>query len=181
MSDTTRKTTTRRPGTGKGQPVPAVGSHTVAVQFSAWGPQRYQVHASGGGGRQDLPYIAVAVGDCLTYVYDRAALTCHVQAWRRAADRTQAMRLPTVPAAGAVGRQAGQDLTLVCTVLGPQRTAVTGEVSPDGIGSISVVVGAVTVRALSSEAVRCYLLAWTRAETLGAILDDLPDSGELPG
>ena len=59
---------------------PGTGAHTVAVSFSAWGPQTFQVRASGGGGRGDSAYVAVTVGDCLTYGYDRDALACHVRA-----------------------------------------------------------------------------------------------------
>ena len=45
---------------------------------------------------------------------------------------------------------------------------------------VVVVVGAVRVH--SSEALRCYLLAWTRAEALAAILDPPADPlQDLPG
>ena len=37
---------------------------------------------------------------------------------------------------------------------------------------LSVRVGAVTVRVHSSEALRCYLLAWSRARALAVILDE---------
>lgn len=93
----------------------------------------------------------------------------------------QSFRLPPLPAgledsAAAAG---GQDLMLVCTVFAGQRhtvTAVTG-----GVRIFSVVVGAVTVRVHSSEALRCYLLAWTRAQALADVLDPPADRASRPG
>jgi hypothetical protein len=49
---------------------PMLGAHSVTVAFSVWGTQPTSVMARDGGGPQDRPYIAVSVGDCLTYVYD---------------------------------------------------------------------------------------------------------------
>jgi hypothetical protein len=40
-------------------PRPVQRGHHVAAQFSAWGVQRVEVNAGGGG---DQPYIAVTVG-----------------------------------------------------------------------------------------------------------------------
>jgi len=47
---------------------PVQRGHQVAVQFSAHGVQRVDVHAHASGGRGDQPYIAATVGDCLTYL-----------------------------------------------------------------------------------------------------------------
>jgi len=60
---------------------------------------------------------------------------------------------------------------VVCTVFGGQQHAVTIEPAQGG-PVLSVVVGAVTVRVHSSAALRCYLLAWNRAQALAAILDE---------
>ncbi len=82
-----------------GAPRPVQRGHNVAVQFSAWAAQKIQVRASGGGGRNDQPYIAVTVGECLTYVYDRDALTSHLRAWKDAAKQNESLRLPVVAGA----------------------------------------------------------------------------------
>ena len=168
---------------GVGRPRPVQRDHQVTAQFGVWGTQRVQVHASAGGGPGDLPYLAVTVGDCLTYVYDREALASHVMAWRDGAAYNQSFRLPPVPA-GPEDRGAGagrQDLMLVCSVFGGQRHTVTGAAT-GGVRVLSVVVGAVTVRVHSSEALRCYLLAWTRAQALAAVLDPPADPLlDLPG
>ena len=160
--------TPARTSTLRGRPV--LGPHTVAVQFGAWGPQRVQVGASGGGGRDDLPYVAVTVGDCLTYVYDRAALASHVRAWQDAAALNRGLRLPEQPVPADAHRHAGQDLALVCTVQGAQRHTVTGAGEPTG-PVLTVVVGAVTVRVHTTTALVSYLTGWTRADALAAILD----------
>jgi len=60
---------------------------------------------------------------------------------------------------------------VVCTVFGAQQHAVTIEPAQGG-RVLSVVVGAVTVRVHSSAALRCYLLAWRRAQALAPILDE---------
>ena len=88
---------------GVGRLWPVRRGHQVTAQFGVWGTQRVQVQASAGGGRGDLPYLAVTVGGCLTYVYDRDGLASHVAAWRDAAGYNQSLRLPPVPAGWAVG------------------------------------------------------------------------------
>jgi len=55
-----KSTNTTSQVTGTARPVQR--GHGVAVQFTAWAAQRVQVLASGGGGRGDLPYVAVTVG-----------------------------------------------------------------------------------------------------------------------
>jgi hypothetical protein len=50
-----------------------------------------------------VPPIAVTVGDCLTYLYDRDALAAHVPAWRETAAHNQSLRLPTAPAVQVAG------------------------------------------------------------------------------
>ena len=114
--------------------------------------QRVDVHAHASGGRGDQPYIAVTVGDCLTYLYDRDALAAHVRAWREAAAHNQSLRLPTAPAAQVAGPDGRQDVSVVCTVFGAQQHAVTVEAG-QSTRVLSVVVGAVTVRVHSSAAV----------------------------
>jgi len=170
--NTTTKSTTRNTTPAGTAVRPVQRGHQVAVQFSAHGVQRVDVHAHASGGRGDQPYIAVTVGDCLTYLYDRDALAAHVRAWRDAAAYNQGLRLPTAPAAPQVaGPDGRQDVTVVCTVFGAQQHAVTIEPAQGG-PVLSVVVGAVTVRVHSSAALRCYLLAWNRAQALAAILDE---------
>jgi hypothetical protein len=66
-------------------PRPVHVAQAVAVGFSAWGAQPNKVTSSCDGGRDDRAHVAVRVGDCLTYVYDRDALTSHPDAWRAAA------------------------------------------------------------------------------------------------
>ncbi|BEP14025.1 hypothetical protein acdb102_23360 [Acidothermaceae bacterium B102] len=74
--------------------VPVLGAHSVSVAFSVWGAQPASVMARDGGGPQDRPYLAVSVGDCLTYVYDRDALFSHVNAWREAVRQAASVLLP---------------------------------------------------------------------------------------
>jgi len=63
MTTTTTTTTTAKNTTSAGIAVrPVQRGHQVAVQFSARGVQRVDVHAHAGGGRGDQPYIAVTVG-----------------------------------------------------------------------------------------------------------------------
>jgi len=88
-----------------------------------------------------------------------------------AAKQNESLRLPTV-ASAAPNTQTGQDMAVVCNPFGKQRHTVTGETDPEGRSTLSVVVGAVTVRVHTSEALRAYLVAWTRAEALAGILDD---------
>jgi len=170
MTATTKTTTIKSNTTSAGTAVrPVPRGHQVAVQFSAHGVQRVDVHAHASGGRGDQRYIAVTVGDCLTYLYDRDALAAHVRAWREAAAHNQSLRLPTAPAAQVAGPDGRQDVTVVCTVFGGQQHAVTVEAG-QRTRVLSVVVGAVTVRVHSSAALRCYLLAWNRAQALAVIL-----------
>ncbi len=175
MTSTTKNTTTTTTTTtttSAGTAVrPVQRGHQVAVQFSAHGVQRVDARAHAGGGRGDQPYIAVTVGDCLTYLYDRDALAAHVRAWREAAAYNQSLRLPTAPAAQVAGPDGRQDVTVLCTVFGAQQHAVTVEAG-QAARVLSVVVGAVTVRVHSSAALRCYLLAWSRAQALAVILDE---------
>jgi len=175
MTSTTKNTTTKNitttTTTSAGTAVrPVQRGHQVAVQFSAHGVQRVDVHAHAGGGRGDQPYIAVTVGDCLSYLYDRDALAAHVRAWREAAAHNQSLRLPTASAAQVAGPDGRQDVSVVCTVFGAQQHAVTVEAGQRA-RVLSVVVGAVTVRVHSSAALRCYLLAWSRARALAVILE----------
>ncbi len=99
-----------------------------------------------------------------------------MRAWREAAAHNQSLRLPTAPAAQLAGPDGRQDVTVVCTVFGGQQHAVTVEAGQSA-RVLSVVVGAVTVWVHSSAALRCYLLAWNRAQALAVILDE-PE--ELP-
>jgi len=169
--NTTTKITTTTSTTSAGTAVrPVQRGHQVAVQFSAHGVQRVDARAHAGGGRGDQPYIAVTVGDCLSYLYDRDALAAYVRAWREAATHNQSLRLPTAPAAQVAGPDGRQDVSVVCTVFGGQQHAVTVEAGQSA-RVLSVVVGAVTVWVHSSAALRCYLLAWNRAQALAVILE----------
>ena len=160
MTSTT-KTTTTTTTTPAGTAVrPVQHGHQVAVQFSAHGVQRVDARAHASGGHGDQPYIAVTVGDCLSYLYNRDALAAHVRAWREAAAHNQSLRLPTAPAAQVAGPDGRQDVGVVCTVFGGHARV------------LSVVVGAVTVWVHSSAALRCYPLAWNRAQALAMILDE---------
>jgi hypothetical protein len=150
---------------------PVRGAHAVAVTFSAWGYQPGKVDCHSGGGRNDQPYIAVTVGECLTYVYDRGALMSYLQAWQQAAAQNNVTRLP-VTAATASAHQPGQDFAIACNVVGWQRTTVIEETTPPGVRRIAVTVGAVCVRIYASEALRCHVAAWTRAADLAVIFDD---------
>jgi len=170
MTSTTKNTTTTAT-TWAGTAVrPVQRGHQVAVQFSAYGVQRVDVRAHAGGGRGDQRYIAVTVGDCLSYLYDRDALAVHVRAWREAAAYNQSLRLPTALAAQVAGPDGRQDVSVVCAVFGARQHAVTVEAGQSA-RVLSVVVGAVTVWVHSSAALRCYLLAWSRARALAVILE----------
>jgi hypothetical protein len=154
------------------RPVP--GAHAVAVMFSHWGHQDSKVDCHSGGGRNDQPYIAVTVGECLTYVYDRGALLSYLRTWERAAEHNTVTRLP-VTAATASAHQPGQDFAIACNVVGWQRTTVIQETTPPGVRRLTVTVGAVCVRIYASEALRSHLAAWTRAANLAVIFDDYLD------
>ncbi len=149
MTSTTKNTTTTTTTPAGTAVRPVQRGHQVAVQFSAHGVQRVDARAHASGGHGDQPYIAVTVGDCLSYLYNRDALAAHARAWREAAAHNQSLRVPTAPAA-----------QVAVTVEAGQRARV-----------LSVVVGAVTVRVHSSAALRCYLLAWSRARALAVILE----------
>jgi hypothetical protein len=171
MTSTTKNTTTTTTTSAGSAVRPVQRGHQVAVQFSAHGVQRVDVHAHASGGRGDQRYIAVTVGDCLTYLYDRDALAGHVRAWREAAAHNQSLRLPTAPPAPVAGPDGRQDVSVVCTVFGAQQHAVTVEAGQSA-RVLNVKVGAVTVRVHSSTALRSYLLAWSRAQALAVILDE---------
>jgi hypothetical protein len=64
-----------------------------------------------GGGRNDLPYIAVTVGECLTYVYDRGALMSYLRAWQQAVEHNHVTRMPVITAPGKA-TTAGQDFAI---------------------------------------------------------------------
>jgi urease accessory protein UreF len=66
-------------------------------------------------------------------------------------------------------------MALVANTHGRQWHAVLTEKTVTGTTVITVAVGAVTVRVHSDEALRCYLLAWTQADALGAVFDTLTD------
>jgi hypothetical protein len=151
------------------------GAHAVAVAFSAWGSQPSGVTAASEGGRNGLAHVAMRVGDCLTYVYDRAAVRSHLEAWREAAQQNSSVRLPAKTAATASRSRAGQEMALVCNLYGRQWHAVLSEQTVTGNTVITVAVGAVTVRVYTAEALRCYLLAWTQADALGAVFDQISD------
>ena len=142
-------------------------------------------HAAGKQPAGELPLVGGGRGggDCLTYVYDRDALASQLTAWRDAAAYNQIFRLPTAPAGpeDGAGGAGPQELMLVCTGFSEQRHTVTGEAT-GGVPVLSVVVGAVTVRVPSSEALRCYLPAWAHAQDLEAVLDPPADPLlDLPG
>jgi type IV pilus biogenesis protein CpaD/CtpE len=158
---------------------PAFGTHSVAVAFSVWGAQPTSVTARDGGGLEDKPYIAVAVGDCLTYAYDRDALFSHVHAWRDAAAQNTSLRLPTTTVAATAAATIGQDTSVLTNVIGHQRHAITAETTPAGDPVLSVRVGALTVRVHTAPALRCYLTAWERAAALAPVLD-LPPTRRRP-
>lgn len=152
-------------------PRPVHGGHAVAVAFSAWGPQPIRVTAASDGGRDNKAHVAVRVGDCLTYVYDQEALASHHSAWKEAAKQNSSIRLPANTQTGGDRDRVGHDLALVCNLYGRQGHTVVTERNVAGIAVITVTVGAVTVRIHSSEALRCYLEAWTQAAGLTAVFE----------
>jgi len=103
---------------------PLPGPQSVTASFSVWEAQQVRVVANGGGGPQDQPYIAVTVGDALTYVYDQDGLACHVTAWRDAARHNETLRLPVRPSAAPKARH---ELTVLCHTVGHQRLSVVAE------------------------------------------------------
>ncbi len=173
MSDET--TTTQSMTDSTVRPVrPVRGAHAVAGTFRAWGYQPGKVDCHSGGARNDQPYIAVTVGECLTYVYDRGALMSYLRIWQTAAAHNNVTRLP-VTAATASAHQPAQDGAIACNVVGWQHTTVVEETTLPGVRRLAVTVGAVCVRVYASEALRCHLAAWTRAADLAVIFDDYLD------
>jgi hypothetical protein len=150
----------------------AHGEHVVVVRFAAWGPQDSSIRASSGGGRGGAPYIAVQVGACLTYAYDRAAVRSHLEAWQQAEKVNRSVRLPEFLPATASRRHAGEDLTVLCNISAAQHFAVTSNIGPDRRPVITVIVGAVTVDAHTTTALRSHLAAWRRAWTVTELLQD---------
>jgi hypothetical protein len=146
----------------------------VAVQFDVWGPQHVRVRASSGGGRGGgRPYLAVTVGECLTYVYDSDAFVSYLSAWRQAAALNRAVRLPEF---GPLREQQqafahGVDFAVGANVTGEQHTAVVATTQATGRQVLTVVVGGVTVRVHTTTALLSYVAGWTRAETARAILE----------
>lgn len=151
------------------------GKQTVAVQFGAWGPQEIVVRAYSDGGRGGAPYLIVGVGTCLTYAYDRAAVDSYVLAWEAAERLNRTVRLPEFSPTSATHRHAGEDLSLLCNVTAEQRRHVLSSTGADGRPVISVTVGAVTVDAHTTSALRSYLAAWHKAATVTGMLEDARD------
>ncbi|BEP13988.1 hypothetical protein acdb102_22990 [Acidothermaceae bacterium B102] len=172
MSDTKAMASTVR------EQAPALGAHWVSVVFSVWGVQPCSVIARDGGGPRDRPYLAVSVGDSLTYVYDRDALFSHVSAWQEAARQAATFRLAT-NGVSADPHTLGQGTSVLTNVMGPQRHSVVAETSPQGAPLLAVRVGSLTVRVHSVPALRCYLNTWQRADALAAVLD-LPKPPRRP-
>ena len=146
------------------------GAHAVAVIFSTWGYQTTAVDCATAGGRDNKPYIAVRVGECLTYAYDRRALMSYLRAWERAAAANGKIRLPAITATAAVQRP-GQDFAIVCNATGWQRSTVDEETSETGARRLLVTIGAVHVRVYAAEGLRSHLSAWTRAQDFAAVFD----------
>ncbi len=159
-------------GPGSSTARPAYGEHVVVVRFAAWGPQDRSVKASSGGGRGGAPYIAVQVGACLTYAYDRAAVRSHLEAWQQAEKVNRSVRLPEFLPATATRRHAGEDLTVLCNVSAAQHFAVTSSIGADRRPVITVTVGAMTVDAHTTTALRSHLTAWRRACTVTDLLQN---------
>jgi len=167
-SNTTGDTAGRTVGT----PHPVQRGYAVAVSFNAWTAQQVRVLGYGGGDgtdRIDQPYVAVTVGECLTYVYDHEALASHLAAWQDAGKQNAAVRLPAAPDRST--HPSGQEMVVLCNTMGRQRHVVTADTDTAGRRALNVVVGAVTVRVHTTDALLCYLLAWTRAAALAGIFD----------
>ena len=123
----------------------------------------------GAGG---APYVAVGVGCCLTYAYDRGAIDSHVSAWQDAEQVNRSVRLPEFPPATATRRHAGEDLSVLCNVSAEQRHSVTSSAGPTGRPVITVTFGAVTVGVHTTTALRSHLTAWRKAATVTGMLKD---------
>jgi len=162
------------------RPAPA---QDVSVTVQVWGPQRYQVRASSGGGRGGRPYVAVTVGACLTYVYDAAALATFLAAWTRAEQANRSVRLPDfAPPSRTRGNLAppGQqpdpeDLAVVHTVQADLVHSVLVDTDDLGRPVLTVTVGAVRVQVHTTTALRSDLAAWTQAGTVRVLLPDSRD------
>jgi hypothetical protein len=127
------------------------------------------------GGRGGAPYLAVGVGTCLTYAYDQAAVASYREAWEDAERMNRSVRLPEFTPATATRRHAGEDVGVLCNVSAEQRSTVRSSTGADGRPVITVTVGAVTVQAHTTTAVRSYLDAWRKAATVTGLLEDARD------
>ena len=85
------------------------------------------------------------------------------------------VRLPEFTPTSATRRHAGEDLSLLCNVTAEQRRNVLSSTGADGRPVISVTVGAVTVDAHTTSALRSYLAAWRKAATVTGMLEDARD------
>jgi hypothetical protein len=144
-------------------------AHDVAVQFDVWGPQHVMVRASSGGSRGGRPYVAVTVGECLTYVYDHDALVSYLSAWREAAALNRTVRLSEF---GPLREQQqafahGAAFGVVANITGEQHTAVVASTEATGRQVLTVIVGGVAVRVHTTTALLSYVNGWTRADTPG--------------
>lgn len=171
---TTAKKTTARDSTVRAVVRP--GESVATVQFGAWGPQVVRVLAHSGGGRNDQAYVAVTVGACVTYAYDRAAVASYVAAWTEAAQANRCVRLPEFAPESGHLLHFGEDLTVACNVTAAQRHSVSSSTGPDGRPVMTVTVGAVSVRVHTTSALQSYLSAWTKAATVTSLLQDAGDS-----
>ena len=151
---------------------PVSRAHEVRVRVQVWGRQDSAVRASSGGGRGGLAYVAVTVGQCLTYVYDVDGLGAHLQAWRQAAQMNRAVRLGEFgpPLTAQQGFAHGQDLAVVCHVNGEQPVGGQASAGSGGRPVMTVTVGAVSTTVHTTTALLSYLDGWTRAGTAQVIL-----------
>lgn len=131
------------------------------------------MRASSGGGRDGAPYLAVTIGDCLTYAYDAAAVESYRGAWAEAVHIARTRRLPEHPTTpGQRLAPPGEDFAVACTVRGAQDVSVHGHTPAGGRPVIAVAVGSVTVHVHTGSAAASCLHAWTRAATVTALLED---------
>ena len=132
------------------------GEQVVAVQFGAWGPQEVTVNASSGGGRGGAPYVAVGVGACLTYAYDRAAVTSHVVAWRDAEQVNRSVQLPDfAPATATLATRPAPTPQPRLARLGDGRSHLT-------TGSTTTSAGGAVVPHLAKSADSVVSRSWVR-------------------
>lgn len=125
--------------------------------------------------RGGAPYLAVGVGTCLTYAYDEAAVASYLGAWEDAERMNRSVRLPEFIPTTATRRHAGEDVSVLCNVSAEQRSTVRSSTGADGRPVLTVTVGAVTVQAHTTTAVRAYLDAWRKAATVTGLLEDARD------